>query len=442
MKLANDDYIDPKLRAKLRKKFSSMMSSLFKEEGASLRIEILSEPEVTSFIDTHSSVLNGAISKSKMSDKMRSRMEESNWIFSGMKTFHELNEALPSMIDENGNKKPFERFLKDVQSIDERYNKNYLRAEYGFAEASAQMASKWERFAEDGDEYNLQYRTAGDDAVRPEHAALEGVTLPQSDKFWDSYWPLNGWNCRCTVVQVLKNKYPVTPREEAMRRGKEALAKDKKGMFRFNSGKEQRTFPAYNPYTTSKCKTCDLAKMKLAANVSDNELCESCIYLQQCYIDRDEVIKEGKGTVMISRLIDREGNDYKKVLQVAKEFAKDGATVKMTPKMSRPAEFLYDCVYGSLKGTKYYGKCPDMSVNGVWYEHEGLTTGKGKRAFSNMMSRGLEQSDRLIIDNPGLTDAFMKKSIYNRIAKYGQSINEVWIRENNGIRCLFKRSKD
>ncbi|HQB48715.1 MAG TPA: phage head morphogenesis protein, partial [Bacteroidales bacterium] len=83
MKLANDDDIDPKLRAKLRKKFSSMMSSLFKEEGASLRIEILSEPEVTSFIDTHSSVLNGAISKSKMSDKMRGRMEESNWIFSG-----------------------------------------------------------------------------------------------------------------------------------------------------------------------------------------------------------------------------------------------------------------------------------------------------------------------------------------------------------------------
>ena len=268
------------------------MSSLFKEEGASLRIEILSEPEVTSFIDTHSSVLNGAISKSKMSDKMRSRLEESNWIFSGMKTFHELNEAFPSMLDENGNKKPFERFLKDVQSIDERYNKQYLRAEYGFAEASAQMASKWERFAEDGDEYNLQYRTAGDDAVRPEHAALEGVTLPQSDRFWDSYWPLNGWNCRCTVVQVLKNKYPVTPREEAMRRGKEALAKDKKGMFKFNSGKEQRTYPAYNPYTTSKCKTCDLAKMKLAAKVSDNELCEACIYLQTEVCGYEEVPTE------------------------------------------------------------------------------------------------------------------------------------------------------
>lgn len=271
-----------------------MMSSLFKEEGASLRIEILSEPEVTSFIDTHSSVLNGAISKSKMSDKMRSRMEESNWIFSGMKTFHELNEAFPSMIDENGNKKPFERFLKDVQSIDERYNRQYLRAEYGFAEASAQMASKWERFAEDGDEYNLQYRTAGDDAVRPEHAALDGITLPQSDRFWDNHYPPNGWNCRCTVVQVLKNKYPVTPREEAMRRGKEALAKDKKGMFRFNPGKEERTYPAYNPYTTSKCKTCDLAKMKLAAKVSDNELCEACYAIIQNYDNLKAHIEENR----------------------------------------------------------------------------------------------------------------------------------------------------
>jgi len=36
----------------------------------------------------------------EMSDGMRQRLERSNWVFSGMKTFHELNEAFPSLTDE------------------------------------------------------------------------------------------------------------------------------------------------------------------------------------------------------------------------------------------------------------------------------------------------------------------------------------------------------
>ena len=59
-----------------------------------------------------------------MSVKMRERLTRSNYIFSGIKTFHELNEAFPSMLDENGNKKPFECFLNDVQKINDTYNAN------------------------------------------------------------------------------------------------------------------------------------------------------------------------------------------------------------------------------------------------------------------------------------------------------------------------------
>ena len=35
-------------------------------------------------------------------------------------------------------------------------------------------------------------------------------------------------------------------------------------MFRFNPGKEQKTFPNHNPYTISRCKNCDIAKGKLS----------------------------------------------------------------------------------------------------------------------------------------------------------------------------------
>lgn len=77
----------------------------------------------------------------------------------------------------------------------------------------------------------------------------------------------------------------------------------------------------------------------------------------------------------------------------------------------------------------------------IRYEHEGVTTGTEKRAFSNMMKRGLEQSDRLIIDECGLTDAFMKRSIYNRNAN-GADIKEVWIRSENGVRLLFQKFEE
>lgn len=265
--------------ANLDANYPRMMKALFKEEGASLRIALLEDPAVTGFIDAHASVLDSAFKKVEMSDRMRARLRESDWIFSGMKTFHELNEAFPSLLDESGQKKSFERFLSDVQSIDETYNRHYLQAEYNYAEASAEMAAKWEHIEEDGDDYNLQYRTAHDDKVRPEHAALHGITLPPSDPFWDEYYPPNGWNCRCTVVQVLKDKYPVTDRSEALRRGEEALAKDTKGMFRFNSGKQEKTFPDYNPYTISMCNSCS-KKLNLAKGIADSELCDACLVIR------------------------------------------------------------------------------------------------------------------------------------------------------------------
>ncbi len=259
-----------------------MMHALHREQGASLRIEILAEKPVQDFINAHADVLNSSASKVQCSANLRQRLERSNYIFSGMKTFHELNEAFPSLLDENGSRKPFERFLNDVQAIHETYNRNYLRAEYNFVHASADMAAKWEQFEADGDRYLLQYRTAQDDRVRPEHADLEGVTLPIDDPFWADYYPPNGWNCRCTVVQVRRGKYPVTPHDEAMTRGEAALQRDTRGMFRFNPGKEQKSVPDYNPYTISRCRDCDIAKGKVnLAYVPDNEVCAACRLIHQ-----------------------------------------------------------------------------------------------------------------------------------------------------------------
>ena len=208
-------------------------------------------------------------------------LKQNAYVFSGFKGYHELKEASTLLITEDGKIKPFNAFKEDVLKIHEAYNVNYLDSEYNFAVSSAQMAAKWNDFEQDGDDYNLQYRTAGDEKVRADHAILNGTTLPASDPFWDEYVPPLDWNCRCTIVQVLKGKYEVSNSKDAIDNGIKATTREnaeginKAAMFRFNPGKTLTLFPEKHPYFPRGCADCDL-KVKLAANIPESELCRAC----------------------------------------------------------------------------------------------------------------------------------------------------------------------
>lgn len=180
--------------------------------------------------------------------ELRTYLQENTFIFSGFKTYHELKEASALLQDDKGGFKSFEVFKRDITGIDNNYNKNYLNAEYKFAVQSSQMAVKWHEFEKDGDRYLLQYRTASDDKVRPEHAVLNGTTLPIDDPFWNSYLPPLDWGCRCTTVQVSRNKYPVSNSQEACAAGERATSLPKQKIFRFNPGKDKVVFPPKHPY--------------------------------------------------------------------------------------------------------------------------------------------------------------------------------------------------
>lgn len=377
----------------ISKGFKDAMKALFHQKGSSFSIDIMADENVQSLIEAHTSVLDRNLQRLEMSDLMRQRLTRSNYIFSGLKTFHELNETFPSLLDENGNKKTFERFLNDVRKIDETYNSNYLRAEYNFVQASAEMAAKWEKFMEDGDHYYLQYRTQHDDKVRPEHASLDRVTLPPTDSFWESYYPPNGWNCRCTVVQVLKRKYEPTPHDEAMSLGEDALQTDKKGIFRFNSGKEQKTVPDYNPYTIKRCRDCDIAKGKLDLDrkpVADNELCAACRLVHKCansytdsgktnlsVEDRDAILAKPldeqyftkyigiKGKVLQHELACSTAEDYKRVLDVAKAFADEFGDCLLNPEIQFTATNGRRKVYDMLPEDSKAN--PDLKVGEFGY---------------------------------------------------------------------------
>lgn len=183
-------------------------------------------------------------------------LENNAWIFSGFKTHHLLRELGLSLTEADGSLKTFEKFYESARTLNERYNRHYLEAEFNHARASSQMALRWRQAEQQADRYDLQYRTAGDERVREEHALLDGITLPPSDPFWTKYYPPNGWNCRCTAVQVRRQKYPRTDPAEAMRRGEACLDTAKKRVFEFNPGKELRLFPRRHPYLPKGCGDC------------------------------------------------------------------------------------------------------------------------------------------------------------------------------------------
>ena len=65
---------------------------------------------------------------------------------------------------------------------------------------SAHMAGRWEQLlANSGRRPYLQYRTAGDSRVRPQHRQWNGLIYAIGDAFWQTHYPPNGWGCRCTI---------------------------------------------------------------------------------------------------------------------------------------------------------------------------------------------------------------------------------------------------
>jgi len=86
-----------------------------------------------------------------------------------------------------------------------------LEAIYTTESAIAYHAGRWQHDQKDPRVWGYRYITMRDDRVRPEHAALEGTTLPKKALFWQRYWPPNGWNSvpPDTLVTTDEGKKPI-----------------------------------------------------------------------------------------------------------------------------------------------------------------------------------------------------------------------------------------
>lgn len=207
--------------------------------------------------DFFNEAISSGIKDNDIPEKMLQSLRSDAFLFGGLKTHAQLLEA-SSLLVKDGRLKSFNELVDDFNRLNIQYNEDYLEAEHLFAVQSSQMAAHWADVEQNKGRYNLQYRTANDDRVRDSHKALDGITLPANDPFWSSYYPPNGWRCRCTTVEVLKGKYSESNSKDSIKKGEKAtsnIGKDGKNrleIFRFNPGMKEVVFPPDNTYTKVK----------------------------------------------------------------------------------------------------------------------------------------------------------------------------------------------
>jgi len=330
----------------------------------------------------------------------------------------------------DGTIKPFYKFRDHVLAVNEKYNLNYLKAEYEMAHSSSLMAAKWKQISQNPKEYYLQYRTVGDERVRASHAALNRITLPADDPFWDFYYQPNAHGCRCTTVRVNREHHKQSNAHEAMQLGNEAMtirytdnsvntkATSSQQIFKFNAGKQAVIFPPKHPYYAYQ-KLVD-EKLRPLINKRVEKGKQTAKY-------------DNGGRVYENIFINTQASDYNDVNKVANLFAKQGQEATILPKVHYK-----DALYKLLFEDAYERKCPDLKIDGKFYELESYTGTWNNRKLANMFDNGLKQSDCLIIDvrNSNCTIHWLKKRVSDRI-RNGDIIKEVWAVTDNGLQQLF-----
>jgi len=172
---------------------------------------------------------------------MIANLDKNVYQFAAAKNYQNLKDITTALKDNDGNIRSFKEFREAAGKISYQYNTDWLNTEYNTAIGCGQMAGRWVDFQKNADSMPyLQYVTAGDDRVREEHAVLDGVIKRIDDPFWDIYYPPNGYNCRCDVIQ-LPGDAQETDTEEINKPVINTL-------FRTNTAKHGLIFPEKHPY--------------------------------------------------------------------------------------------------------------------------------------------------------------------------------------------------
>lgn len=117
------------------------------------------------------------------------------------KTFHEFQKELKPILQKKG--WWGEQFIVDSKGNAEKVQLGSmyrLKTIYRVNMQTSYQAGRYETQLDNAEDRPYwQYIAVMDSSTRPEHAELNELVFRYDDPFWSSFYPPNGWNCRCRV---------------------------------------------------------------------------------------------------------------------------------------------------------------------------------------------------------------------------------------------------
>ena len=125
-----------------------------------------------------------------------------------------------------------------------------------------------------------QYMAVNDESTRPEHKALHLKVYKSTDRFWENFYPPNGWNCRCYVRNLTKRQvermgYTVENTDNHFVEVSKMVGGEEKKIpaYKFNDGGIERTLVPDAGWETNVGKSAwgiDVAAWNKVKNLDEN----------------------------------------------------------------------------------------------------------------------------------------------------------------------------
>jgi SPP1 gp7 family putative phage head morphogenesis protein len=338
---------------------------------------------------------------------MLTRLTRDTWQFAAAKDYQQLRDMSLLLKDETGKLRSFEDF-RDAAKLDDEKYRRWLRTEYNQAVGASTMAARWNDFEKNADIMPyLQYDTVGDNNVRDEHQLLDGIVKKITDRFWDRYYPPNGWGCRCSVNQIASSYAKETEEIPDVRIPK---------MFETNLAKTGLVYPKGHPYYNG---------------IPQNTLRKAIHYLPPDAAYKDIYTAEN-GRVKMHLL--HGTKEMKDNIMISKILADNNCNVDLLPILGQKDDKIRKMIYGTDDFIK--GKNPDSLTNNRLFELK--LAGTSNTSVRNAIRRAGKQANKMVLKLRTNFNDKMKNVIKGQL-NHNKNILELWIIDDNNKLFIYNR---
>lgn len=142
---------------------------------------------------------------SKEAEKLAKEVKERAFYVAGLAKLDQVNLIYNALLEALRNGHSVETFKKNIAGLVKEKGWDSRRIETIFHTnmQTAYQAGRWKAIERNKKSLPyLQYSSVLDNRTRPSHAVLHGLVFPVDHEFWSSHYPPNGFNCRCTAIQL------------------------------------------------------------------------------------------------------------------------------------------------------------------------------------------------------------------------------------------------